>query len=142
MSKKKTAKPVTSGHERIRRDHSTETAEDYVEAILEFIEKKEFCRAVDLKGKFKVTHVTVNKTIKRLARDGLVIAEPYSPIELTAKGKKMAIASRERHEVVFNFLLALGVGPATAATDSEGIEHHVSSETLDAMKSFTEKQSR
>lgn len=121
-------------HERIRNDHASEIAEDYVEAILDIIEEKKVCRAVDLTRKFQVTHVTVNKTIKRLARDGFVIAEPYSPIELTDLGIKTARESRERHEIVFQFLLTLGVSESTAATDSEGIEHHVSAETLAAMQ--------
>lgn len=125
---------VTNEHERVRNDHASEIAEDYVEAILDVIEEKKVCRAVDLTRKFQVTHVTVNKTIKRLARDGFVIAEPYSPIELTELGIKTARESRERHEIVFRFLLTLGVSESTAATDSEGIEHHVSDETLAAMQ--------
>ena len=130
----------SSGHPRIRRDHSTETAEDYVEAILDIIESNGVCRSRDLANKFQVTHVTVNKTIKRLDRDGLVESEPYQPIKLTSKGKKIAIASRKRHEIVLEFLLALGVSRATAITDSEGIEHHVSEETLRAMQTFSRKK--
>ena len=130
----------SSGHIRTRNDHATETAEDYVEAILDVIEDKGMCRSKDLSEKFQVTHVTVNKTVKRLTREGLVVAEPYRPIELTAQGKKLAIASRKRHEIVFQFLLALGISPPVAATDSEGIEHHVSEETLRAMKSFVAKK--
>ncbi len=128
-------------HERIRSDHASEIAEDYSEAILDIIEEKEICRAVDLTRKFRVTHVTVNKTIKRLARDGFVIAEPYSPIELTALGMQTARESRQRHEIVHQFLLSLGVSESTAATDSEGIEHHVSDETLAAMKQAIDQDS-
>lgn len=143
MARKKTnptdlPEPAT-GHIRTRKDHATEIAEDYVEAILDITEANGVCRSKDLSDKFQVTHVTVNKTIKRLTRDNLVIAEPYRPIELTAAGRKLAIASRERHEIVFQFLIALGVSPDVAATDSEGIEHHVSEETLQAMKAFARK---
>ena len=91
--------------------------------------------------KFRVTHVTVNKTLKRLARDGFVIAEPYSPIELTALGMQTAREARQRHEIVYQFLLSLGVSESTAATDSEGIEHHVSEETLAAMKQVIDRAS-
>ena len=123
-------------HSRIRSDHATELAEDYVEAIDDIIDSKGACRAVDLASHFGVSHVTVNRTIGRLKRDGYVTTEPYAPIELTAKGKRIAKKSRERHQIVFQFLQAIGVSESTAATDSEGIEHHVSAETLSAMKKF------
>ena len=110
-------------------------AEDYVEAIADAISQHGICRAIDLVKHFDVTHATVNNTIGRLQRDGLVVTEPYQPIELTAAGKRLAAQSRHRHEIVKAFLRRLGVSERTAANDSEGIEHHVSKETLDAMKS-------
>ena len=100
------------------------------------IDSKGACRAVDLADHFGVSHVTVNRTIGRLKRDGYVETEPYRPIELTAKGRRIAKKSKERHEVVFEFLKAIGVSESVAATDSEGIEHHVSIETLMAMRKF------
>lgn len=121
-------------HQRTRSDHASEVAEDYVEAIADAIAKRGVCRAVDLVKQFAVTHATVNNTIGRLQRDGLVQTEPYQPIELTAKGKRLATQSRKRHEIVEAFLRRLGVSEQTAAIDTEGIEHHVSKETLAAMK--------
>ena len=123
-------------HSRVRSDHATELAEDYVEAIAEQIALKGSCRAVDLARQFQVSHVTVNRTIGRLQRDGFVISEPYAPIKLTATGSRLAKAAKKRHKIVYDFLLAIGVSEATAAIDSEGIEHHVSPETLAAMKEF------
>lgn len=135
-----TAKEAKNQHSRIRSDHATEVTEDYVEAIADIVAATGSCRSVDLAKQFAVSHVTVNRTIGRLVRDGFVITEPYGPIELTNKGKRLARASRERHDVVFRFLLAIGVSETTAATDSEGIEHHVSAETLKAMRSFLQSQ--
>lgn len=109
-------------------------AEDYVEAIAEAIAENGICRAVDLVRHFDVTHATVNNTISRLQRDGLVMTEPYQPITLTPQGKRMATKARNRHKVVQSFLLRLGVSETTAAVDSEGMEHHVSDETLRVMK--------
>ncbi|MBW3600664.1 MAG: manganese-binding transcriptional regulator MntR [Planctomycetes bacterium] len=123
-------------HSRIRSDHATEIAEDYVEAIAEVIEASGTCRAVDLASRFEVSHVTVNRTIGRLARDGWVETEPYGPVVLTAKGKQLARKAAERHAVVLKFLMAIGVRESVAKIDSEGIEHHVSPETLDAMRAF------
>lgn len=127
-----------SAHERTRRDHSTETAEDYVEAVAELIARHGTCRVIDLAERFGVSHVTVIRVVQRLERDGLVATEPYKPIELTAKGRRLAKHCRERHEIVYRFLLAIGVDPATAAIDSEGIEHHVSPETLERLREITE----
>ncbi len=127
-----------SAHERTRRDHSTETAEDYVEAVAGLIDRHGTCRVIDLAERFGVSHVTVIRVVQRLERDGLVATEPYKPIELTAKGRRLAKHCRERHEVVYRFLLAIGVDPETAAIDSEGIEHHVSPETLERLRAITE----
>ena len=126
-------------HSRIRSDHATELAEDYVEAIAEILERQEACRAVDLAERFEVSHVTVNRTIGRLVRDGYVETEPYGPVLLTTKGKRVARTAAERHQVVLEFLLALGVSQEIAQVDSEGIEHHVSPETLQAMRSFIQR---
>lgn len=121
-------------HQRTRSDHATEMAEDYVEAIYEVVSENGVCRASDLVQRFKVTHATVNNTVGRLVRDGFVTTLPYQPLELTRKGKSLARKCRDRHELVHDFLLALGVSEATAIADSEGIEHHVSPESLKAMQ--------
>ncbi len=126
-------------HSRTRSDHATELAEDYVEAIAEIAAAKEQCRAVDLVRQFGVSHVTVNKTVGRLVRDGFVETEPYGPIHLTAKGNRLAREAKQRHDIVYRFLVALGVSSKTARVDSEGIEHHVSQETLRAMRKFLSK---
>ncbi len=123
-------------HRRTRRDHSAETAEDYVEAIALVLAEKGACRVIDLARRFDVSHVTVTKIVARLKENGLVISAPYKPVELTDAGRHLAEKSRQRHELVYQFLLALGVSKAVAAADSEGIEHHVSPETLKAIKSF------
>lgn len=135
----KSTKSRQNQHSRTRSDHATELAEDYVEAIAEIIDAQGTCRAVDLVKQFQVTHVTVNRTVGRLQRDGYVKTDPYGPIELTDDGRRLAKASHERHQIVFAFLKALGVSDAIAATDSEGIEHHVSPATLKAMQKFVEK---
>lgn len=124
-------------HHRTRRDHSKETAEDYVEAIAEILAAKGECRAVDLAAYFGVSHVTVKRIVARLASEGLLQTEPYRPITLTTRGKRLAVHSRERHEIVHNFLLAIGVDEATAALDTEGIEHHVSPSTLARFEELT-----
>lgn len=123
-------------------DHATETAEDYVEAIADLIGQQGSCRIADLSRRFAVTHVTVTRIVSRLHAEGLVDTEPYRPVRLTAKGKRLADRCRRRHEIVVRFLIALGVEPQTAAIDAEGIEHHVSATTLAKFEAFTQTQNR
>ena len=101
-------------HRRTRTDHSTELAEDYVEAIDEIIAAQGRCRVEDLRKHFSVTHVTVSRVLQRLDRDGLVRKEAYRPVTLTKKGKKLAESSRKRHHLVIAFLVKLGVTPKNA----------------------------
>nr|MBX2837990.1 transcriptional regulator MntR [Gammaproteobacteria bacterium] len=67
--------------------------------------------------------------------------EPYRAIFLTEAGKALAERSRQRHDIVHRFLLALGVSESTAKLDSEGMEHHTSDETLAIFKQYIENQS-
>jgi len=117
-------------HQRTRRDHASETAEDYVEAVAEILTRQATCRVTDLARRFAVSHVTVNRIVDRLQKEGLLLTEPYQPISLTDEGKQLAARCRARHEIVYQFLLAIGVDAETAAIDAEGIEHHVSDSTL------------
>ncbi|MEM1166155.1 MAG: manganese-binding transcriptional regulator MntR [Planctomycetota bacterium] len=133
------ARPSTSSpHRRTRDDHATEVAEDYVEAIADITAAHGECRVSDLSEMFGVSHVTVIQNLRKLERDGLTIVEPRMPVELTARGTRLARACRERHDLVRRFLVAIGVSEKTAAVDSEGIEHHVSKETLAHMRAFLE----
>ena len=125
---------------RTRADHSHELTHDYCELIAELIDEKGEARGTDIALRLGVANATVAKTMKRLAENGLVEQEPYRAIFLTADGWKIAEDGKRKHAVVENFLLALGVSPKTANEDSEGIEHHVSEETLKAMARFLVKQ--
>lgn len=126
--------------QRTRDDHSKEIAEDYVELIAGLIESRGEARVVHLAEKLGVSHVTVAKTIRRLSREGLVTAEPYRSIHLTESGRNVAERAKQRHAMVLEFLLALGVPAEVAEADAEGIEHHVSQATLDAMRRQIERQ--
>jgi DtxR family manganese transport transcriptional regulator len=120
--------------QRVREVHQTEVAEDYVELIADLIDTAGEARAVDIARRLGVSHVTVVKTIARLQREGLVSSQPYRAIFLTQKGRELAAQSRRRHELVVSFLCAIGVSKETAQRDAEGIEHHVSEETLVAFE--------
>lgn len=130
------------GFRRVRDAHQTEVAEDYVELIAGLIEETGEARVVDLALRLGVSSATVNNTIQRLQRDGLVTSKPYRSIFLTDEGQEMATASRERHVLVRDFLISLGVSPETAEADAEGVEHHVSAETLQAFRKHVAKAPR
>lgn len=124
---------------RLRDEHAREMAEDYVEMIADLIEEEGEARAVSLAERFGVTPATVAKTLGRLRRDGLITSQPYRSIFLTDEGKALAEDCKQRHELVCNFLIAVGVDPDTAAEDTEGIEHHCSRETLAVFRAFLNK---
>jgi DtxR family manganese transport transcriptional regulator len=87
-----------------------------------------------------VAQPTVAKMLKRLADEGFVVQRPYRGVFLTESGKALALRARERHHVVETFLRALGVSPETARRDAEGIEHHVSEETLAAFRRLVRRR--
>lgn len=123
----------------VREAHKTEATEDYVELIDDLISVNGEARLVDVASRMGVTQPTASKTLARLQRDGYISSEPYRSIFLTPLGKDLADESRLRHEVVFQFLLAIGVSKEVAKRDSEGMEHHVSEETLKAFKKVIRK---
>jgi DtxR family manganese transport transcriptional regulator len=120
----------------VREAHQVEVAEDYVELVADLIAATGEARAVDIARRLGVSHPTVVKAIGRLQRDGLVESLPYRSIFLTEAGRVMAERCKQRHQTVLDFLKALGVDEETAERDAEGIEHHVSDETLKAFERF------
>jgi DtxR family manganese transport transcriptional regulator len=124
------AVPPAETFRRSRRDRAGETAQDYVEAIADLSATLGESRVVDLARRMGVTHVTVNRTLARLQKGGLVNTKPYRAIVLTDAGHKLAGECKQRHETVVSFLRSLGISERIAELDAEGIEHHVSPETL------------
>ena len=122
--------------EQVRNARNSETAEDYTEMIADLIRNAGEARAVDLAKHFGVTGPTVNSIIRRLVRDGLVVSKPYRSIFLTDKGQTLADYCKKRHEIVYNFLIKIGVNSDIAKNDAEGIEHHVSAETLSVFEKY------
>ena len=128
--------------DRVRRAHQREVAEDYVELIADLLDAAGEARVVDLAARLGVTAATVNSTLQRLVREDLVRKQRYRSIFLTGAGRALAEQARERHRVVRDFLLALGIQRETAESEAEGIEHHVGAHTLAALKSFVERRAR
>ena len=140
MSDTYTAARRAAAFRATREAHSTEMAEDYVEMVGDLIAERGEARLTELAEHMGVTHATAAKVVARLKGLGLVESRPYRSIFLTAQGSAVAERSRARHQVVVDFLRALGVGEQAAEIDAEGIEHHVSEETLKAFAEFTRSQ--
>jgi DtxR family manganese transport transcriptional regulator len=126
--------PLAASFHRSRRDRAGEIAQDYVEAIADLSAAVGEARVTDLARRLGVTHVTVNRTLARLRQAGYVNTKPYRAIFLTEAGRTLAAESKQRHETVAAFLQSLGISKKVAELDAEGIEHHVSPETLAAFE--------
>jgi len=110
--------------------------EDYTEMIDDLIRDHGEARVTEIASRMGVTHPTATKAIARLKREGLAVSRPYRGVFLTEAGTRMAARVRTRHRVVVDLLLAVGVPGEAAKLDAEGIEHHVSDDTLHAFEAF------
>ena len=139
MAELKGAARRAAAFRRMREAHRTEMAEDYVELIGDLIAATGEARLTDLAENIGVSPATATKVVQRLQRAGLVQTRPYRSIFLTESGEAIAEASRSRHKAVHDFLRALGIDEMTAEADAEGIEPHVSEQTLAAFIRLTER---
>ncbi len=119
-----------------RTAQATALLEDYAELIADLLASEGEARPTDIARRLGVSHATTIKAIARLKREGLATARPYRGVFLTEPGQRLAARARERHRLVVEVLLALGVPAETAEQDAEGIEHHVSDATLAAFSRF------
>ena len=139
---KKNRKSLAGSFIYTRKTHEKENAEDYVELIGDLIQSEGEARVVDIAKRLGISKATVNQTINRLTKKGLVRSKPYRSIHLTKTGKQIAGSMRKRHNIVYNFLLSIGLDNKTAEKESEGIEHHVGRKTLLIFKKLTRKRSK
>ncbi len=109
----------------------SQSAEDYLERIHELIEEKGYARAVDIAHSLKVRQASVTAMAQRLAKAGYLKYEKYRGILLTPKGREVARHIQQRHATLEHFFTLLGIDRATQHQDIEGIEHHLSHETVE-----------
>ncbi len=126
----------------VRNARQNELTEDYVELIADLIDALGEARLVEIAARMGVAHPTASKVIQRLKEEGYVSNQPYRAIFLTEKGWHLAKKSRKRHQIILDFLIQLGVDKQVAAYDAEGIEHHISQETLDIFEKMTKNNSK
>ena len=111
-----------------------ESGEDYLEAVLKLREEKGQVRSIDVAGALHVTKPSVSVAMKKLRQAGHVTVDDAGLISLTAQGEQIAQRIYERHRVITQMLVGLGVEEATAAQEACKIEHHISDDTFEKMK--------
>lgn len=117
----------------------TKSLEDYVEAIYRRTREAGFARVVDIAKMLRVKMPSVNSAVKELASLQLVKYEKYREITLTEEGIAVAKKVFERHTVLKNFLLSLGVSEENAEHDACAMEHILSEETIAALEKATKR---
>ena len=111
--------------------------EDYLETIFDLEEGKKSIRVSDIAKLLKLKKPSVTQMMQRLKKEGCVIYDPYNPIKLTAKGKKIGKNVAERHKVLAEFFTLLKIDKKTQEKDIHGIEHSLSAKTLRKLKELT-----
>lgn len=115
----------------------SEVVDDYTELIDDLVGAHGVARIGVIAAELGVSHVTALRASRRLEAQGfVVVAERGKGIQLTAKGRKVAERARERHKLLEDFFVKLGVNAVIAANDAEGAEHYLSEETFEAIRKF------
>ncbi len=110
------------------------SAEDYLEAMLMLKEERGYIRSIDVAEKLGVTKPSVSYATKRLRENGYITVDPAGMLVLLEPGLEIAERMYERHKLLTELLIALGVSPETAREDACKIEHDLSVETFEAIR--------
>lgn len=117
-----------------------ESAENYLEAILMIKTEKGMVRSVDIAQFLSFSKPSVSRAMSLLRENGYVVMDKEGWIELTASGQALAERVYERHRLVSDWLVSLGVSPKTASEDACRMEHGISEETFEKLKAFIQKE--
>ncbi|SHG68097.1 MULTISPECIES: transcriptional regulator MntR [Virgibacillus] len=109
----------------------TPSMEDYIEQIYNLMESKGYARVSDIAEALEVHPSSVTKMVQKLDRDNYLNYEKYRGFILTAKGKKVGERLVFRHDLLEEFLQIIGVDHENIYNDVEGIEHHLSWNSID-----------
>lgn len=107
-----------------------QSAEDYLETILILRERKGTVRSIDIAGELGFSKASVSVAMKKLREAGYVLMDEDGLLSLTASGQEIASRIYERHRLLTEFFVQLGVDKKVAAADACRIEHDISEETF------------
>lgn len=116
----------------------TPSMEDYLERIYQLIEDKGYARVSDIAEHLEVHPSSVTKMVQKLDQGKYLVYEKYRGLVLTSKGKKIGKFLVDRHELLEQFLRIIGVNEAHIYEDVEGIEHHLSWDTITCLEYLVE----
>ncbi len=117
----------------------SENWEDYLARIHELIEAKGYARVADIADQLKIASASVTSMIQKMAKAGLLNYERYRGLSLTPTGEAAALGIRHRHRVLTAFLTQLGVPADVVERDVEGLEHHLSSVSVEKIATLLPK---
>ena len=120
----------------MERSKLTQSLEDYLEVIHVLLQTNKIARIRDIAAALTVKMPSVARAVAELKKQGLVSQEPYSGVELTEEGKKVAVTILSRHLLLRQFLQHLGVSDDNANTDACNMEYILSAETLAKIEKF------
>ena len=121
---------------------TNESSEMYLETILLLTEKQSHVRAIDVVHSTGYTKPSVSRAVGLLKQSGKITVDESGYITLTDEGRALASKILERHHILSEFLIQLGVSPETAAEDACKIEHVISDETVQKMKANIARNTR
>ena len=108
--------------------------EDYLEQILDLINTKGYARVADIAQRLKISQASVTNMVQRLDSEGLLKYEKYRGLVLTTAGETLARNIMQKHHLLTDFLRMLGIEDDVIYHDVEGMEHHISPQTLRAIE--------
>ena len=110
------------------------SSEDYLEAMLMMRERHGYIRSIDVAAELGVTKPSVSYATKRLRENGYITMDHEGLITLEAKGLDIAVGMYERHKLLTDVLMQLGVDEKDAREDACKIEHDLSDASFEAIK--------
>lgn len=116
----------------------TPSMEDYLENIYKLIEQKGYARVSDIAEALEVHPSSVTKMVQKLDQNKYLVYEKYRGLVLTSKGKKIGKRLVDRHYLLEQFLRLIGVDEKQIYTDVEGIEHHLSWDSITAIENLVQ----
>ena len=115
-----------------------ESQEDYLEKILQISQKKESVHAIDIAREMSFSKPSVSVAMNKLKEQGYIVINDKDEISLTPSGLVIAEKTLEKHIILTNMLVSLGVPEEIAKEDACRMEHDISDQTWEAIKKHAE----
>ena len=115
-----------------------ESVEDYLEAILMLKEEKGMVRSIDVVRLLNYSKPSISRAMSRLRENGYITMDKEGWLDLTPSGSAIAERIYERHRLLTDWLILLGVAPEVARTDACRMEHDMSAETFSCIRAHIE----